>query len=173
MLFGDWMRAPRRLRLVFVSVMLLLTAALGGLGWRLIEQEREIAHHNMAERPQPAADLLSGADRTLRILKSVDWRGVSGLFFSPDVKYLTYDLPRTEGRPERDVHLISVDGSSEIDTVAHAANDVAMGWSPDGKWLVFATDRGGSTDIWGLPIVNGKPSGRAELLRSNIAVAPA
>ena len=123
------------------------------------------------DRTQQIA-LISVPDGALRVLKSVDWRGAGGLFFSPDGKYLAYDLPQREGRPERDVFYLSVDGSQEIHAVAHPANDTMMGWSPDGKWLLFASDRRGLTDLWGLPFAEGKPHGAPELLRANLSIAP-
>jgi Tol biopolymer transport system component len=116
--------------------------------------------------------LVSIADGSLRVLKSVDWRGAAGLFFSPDGKHLAYDLPQNEAGAERDVFVLSIDGESEIRAVEHPSNDVMMGWSPDGKWLVFASDRTGSTDLWGLPFAQSKAQGAPQLLRANIPMGP-
>ena len=40
--------------------------------------------------------LVSAQDGLLRVLKSVDWRGTSGMFFYSDGKYVAYDLPAAE-----------------------------------------------------------------------------
>jgi signal transduction histidine kinase len=61
------------LRIVFLSVMLLLAATLGWLGWRLLEQERQLASQRLAEQRESAADLavaalekqISSVERTL------------------------------------------------------------------------------------------------------------
>jgi Tol biopolymer transport system component len=116
--------------------------------------------------------VVSIPDGSLQVLKSVDWRAAAGIFFSPDGKYLGYDLPQKDAGPERDVFVLSVDGQGEIRAVGHPSNDVMMGWSPDGKWLLFASDRTGSTDLWGLPFAQGKAQGAPELLRTNIPMAP-
>jgi len=83
--------------------------------------------------------LISVADGSLRVLKSPDWRGASRVFFSPDGKQLGYDLPESDTRQQRDVFVISLDGAAEIRAVADRANDIMMGWSPDGRWLAPAS----------------------------------
>jgi Tol biopolymer transport system component len=113
--------------------------------------------------------IVSIADGSFRALKSLDWREPSGLFFSPDGKYLGYDHQQNNTGSERDVSVLSLDGSREIRPVAHPANDVMMGWSPDGKWLLFASDRTGSMGLWGMPFADGKPQAAPQLLRSEIA----
>ena len=115
--------------------------------------------------------LISVPDGSLRVLKSVDWRGAGRIYFSPDGKYVGYDLAQSEGSPERDVFVMSVDGSREIHAVEHPSNDLMMGWSPDGKWLLFVSDRSGSMDLWGQALSDGKPLGAPERLRASIPVA--
>src|SRR6185437_5386638 len=95
--------------------------------------------------------LISVRDGSLRVLKSVDWRGAKRLLFSPDGKYLGYDLPESDGSQQRDIFVMAIDGSREIPAVIHRGQDTMMGWSPDGKRLLFASDRTGSMDLWSLP----------------------
>jgi Tol biopolymer transport system component len=116
--------------------------------------------------------LVSVSTGVLRVLKSVDWRGAGGVSFSPDGKYLGFDLPQHDNQSERDVFVLAVDGTREVHAVAHPSDDVMMGWSPDGRWLLFASDRTGSTSIWGLPFYDGKPQGAAESLKADIAAHP-
>jgi Tol biopolymer transport system component len=111
--------------------------------------------------------LVATAGGSFRVLKSVDWRGPTKLFLSPDGKYLAYDLPAGEAGGQRDVFLLAIDGSREI-AVAHPANDVVMGWAPDGKQLLFASDRTGSMSVWMLPVADGKPQGVPELIKTDI-----
>ena len=103
--------------------------------------------------------LVAVKDGSLRVLKSVDGRGSSRLFFSPDSKYLAYDLPTSDTENRRDVFVLAIDGSREIPAVVHPSNDVLMGWSPDGRRLLFTSDRTGSTGLWALAFVDGKPQG--------------
>jgi hypothetical protein len=61
------------------------------------------------------------------VLKSIDWRLSSKLFFSPDGKYLAYDMPAAETSDQRDVFVLAVDGSREVSAVVHPSDDVVMG----------------------------------------------
>jgi len=112
--------------------------------------------------------LVAIQDGTLRVLKSVGWRGATRLFFSPDGKYLAFDLPASDATEQRDVFVLTIDGSREIPVVAHPSQDVLLGWSPDGKRLLFASDRSGSTGLWSLAFADGRPQGAPELLKPEI-----
>jgi Tol biopolymer transport system component len=52
--------------------------------------------------------------------------------------------------------------------VSNPNQDIAMGWSPDGRHLLFASDRTGSMGLWAVPVHDGKPQGQPELLKANI-----
>jgi len=108
-------------------------------------------------------------DGLLRVLKSTDWGGATNtkILFSPDGRYVAYDLPDGEPHKPRDVFILAVDGSREVPAVVNPAADRIMGWSPDGKRLLFASDRGGTVGLWALPVANGKPQGAPELIKSN------
>jgi Tol biopolymer transport system component len=112
--------------------------------------------------------LIALQDGSLRVLKSVDWRGATRLIFSPDSKNLAFDLPASDTAEQRDIFTLTIDGSRETAVVAHPGEDVLMGWSPEGKRLLFTSDRGGSMDLWSLAITDGKPAGAPELLRRDI-----
>jgi Tol biopolymer transport system component len=43
-----------------------------------------------------------------------------------------------------------------------------MGWSPDGKRLLFASNRTGPTSLWSVPFADGKVEGQAEIIRANV-----
>jgi Tol biopolymer transport system component len=116
--------------------------------------------------------VLSVANGRLRVLKSVGWRGSTRVLFSPDGQYLAYHLPAAPDSDIRDIFVLSVDGSRETPAVVHAANDVLAGWSPDGKHLLFTSDRRGSFGLWSLPFANGKPQGEPELVRPNFGGGP-
>ena len=114
--------------------------------------------------------LVSPADGTMRVLKSLDWRGVERLSFSPDGKYLGFDVAVSDtDSDERDVFVIAVDGSRERKVVDNPGYDSMMGWSPDGRTLLFASSRTGTIGLWGAPIDNGAPTGPAFPIKSDIA----
>jgi len=88
--------------------------------------------------------------------------------FSPDGKFIAYDSPQ-EGSPRnRDIFLLSEDGSREVRLVEHPALDYVLGWTPDGKNLLFASERTGSRSAWLIPVVDGKPQGSPGMIKQDI-----
>ena len=111
---------------------------------------------------------ISVEDGSARVLKTMDWRSPQTLVISPDGRYVAYDFPRREDSPERDIFLLAADGSRDEVLVAHPDNDIVLGWTPDGKRLLFASDRTGRMGIWALPMAEGKALASPELVRSNV-----
>ncbi len=127
-----------------------------------------IAVHLVRKSSGGEISLVKVQDGSLRTLKSVGWRGPDKIFFSPDSKYIAYDLPTDDTSAQRDVFVIAVDGNSETPAVVHPAHEVIMGWSPDGDQLLFSSDRTGSTALWALSVTDGKPHGAPVLLKPDI-----
>ncbi len=48
------------------------------------------------------------------------------------------------------------------------AIDFVLDWSPDGKYVLFASNRTGTFDIWVQGIADGRPVGKPELIKRNI-----
>jgi Tol biopolymer transport system component len=104
---------------------------------------------------------------TLRVLSSGP--GDGHVFFSPDGKFLAIARSSAERpTPDLDVYIVAVDGSGEAKAVVNPGQDTVMGWSPDGKILLFASDRTGSSSLWGIRVADGKPHGTPMLLRPDI-----
>jgi Tol biopolymer transport system component len=127
----------------------------------------------VAERKDRSVQIavVGARDGALRVLKSVSWRGPTKLFFSPDNKYLAYDLPASDTALQRDVFIIAVDGSQDTPVLVNTANEVVMGWSPDGRHLLFASDRTGAVGLWALSVANGKAATAPKLLKPDIGKA--
>ena len=114
--------------------------------------------------------VISVHDGALRVMKSSEWSGSIELFFSPDGKYLGFDAPVGETtKAPRDVFIMAIDGSRQIAAATGSSHDTMMGWSPDGKHLLFASDRGGTVGLWAVPIADGRPQGKPELMKSDIS----
>src|ERR1051326_8167238 len=112
--------------------------------------------------------LISAADGSIRVLKSIDWRGTGRIFFSPDGRFIGYDLPTADNIRQHDLLVLVVDGSHETVAVRHPSLNFMMGWSPDGKWLLFASDRTGAMGLGGIAMPDGKAKGAAELIRPDV-----
>ena len=119
--------------------------------------------------------LVSVADGSVRVLKTLDkyygpklpsWYTPENMNFSPDGRYIVYDFPQKED--SHDISLMSTDGSSEIPLVEHPAHDYVLGWAPDGKNILFASDRTGTRDVWVIQIADGELQREPELVKSDI-----
>lgn len=102
-----------------------------------------------------------------RVLKSFDWRDPGHASFSPDGRFVAYDFPPDVDVPNRDLFVLSVDGTSEVRIVSSPADDRIIGWHPDGS-ILFTSDRNGTPGVWRLPMSDGRPAGPAELLKADI-----
>ncbi|MBI5084197.1 MAG: PD40 domain-containing protein [Acidobacteria bacterium] len=110
---------------------------------------------------------LIGADNgQLRVLKTVDWRGPSKLFFSPDGRQIVYDLPVSDASPHRSLFILDIDGSHETAVVENPSLNLIMGWAPDGQTVVFSSDRTGTMALYALGIANGKAQGQPRQVKA-------
>ncbi len=86
-----------------------------------------------------------------------------GASWSPHNHRIAY--ARRLGIPfQVDVWTIPVTGGTPVSVTSDVATDWSPTWSPDGKYLYFASDRGGSMNLWRVPIdeVSGKTLGEPE-----------
>ncbi len=98
---------------------------------------------------------------------------VRGTRLSPDARYVAYGLPAEGGSDKQDIFVVEIASEQETPLVQHSADDRPLGWTPDGRHLLFASDRMGSWDAWLLPVADGKAQGVPELVARNLgAVAP-
>jgi Tol biopolymer transport system component len=117
--------------------------------------------------------MVSTADGTMRVLRSSsDWRRANVMAFSPDGRYLAYDRGPTLDSNQRDVFVLATDGGRETVAVANAADDVPIGWTPDGKDLLFASDRNGTRGVWAVPMTEGQSDGAPRLIKGDISGQP-
>lgn len=112
--------------------------------------------------------LVSVADGASTPLRSLSWIYPKRMDFSPDGRSLIYDNASEPGSYERDIFLLSPDGSAETRLQAGPANDLFPLWSPTGDAVIFSSDRSGKPGIWSMPVVEGKPSGDPQLLADDM-----
>jgi Tol biopolymer transport system component len=112
--------------------------------------------------------LVSVADGAVHVLKTLDSRAPQKASISPDGRYIVYDLPPKEGISNRDIFLLEIDGKRESPLVEHPANDVYPIWTPDGKHILFVSDRTGSMGLWITSVAEGKPLGSPELIKQDV-----
>jgi Tol biopolymer transport system component len=112
--------------------------------------------------------LVGAADGVVRPLKTIGWRGADKGHFSPDSRYVAYDLPASETGHQRDVFVMAIDGSRETCVVESPADDRVMGWSANGHGLLFSSDRSGKVGLYAVPMQDGRVAGLPSMLKPDI-----
>jgi Tol biopolymer transport system component len=147
------------------------TLLLGVYGWS--PDGQYLAATVFQENRTSQLVLVSVADASVRVVRtqvaktlnaSGQWDQMS---FSPDGRFVAFDLSPQGGWHPRDIFAMSVEGGPEIPLVQHAANDLLLDWTPDGRGVFFASDRSGHWDLWVIQVSDGQPRGSPELVKPN------
>jgi len=88
--------------------------------------------------------------------------------WSPHGQRIAYWAAIAEGRGQgqRDIWTVPANGGPPISVTSDAALDINPVWSPDGRFLYFSSDRGGSISLWRTPVdeATGRVLGPPEAL---------
>jgi Tol biopolymer transport system component len=85
--------------------------------------------------------------------------------FSPDGT-LIVGMKRNE--KNTDIYVWRVDGGGETRITDHPADDEYPLWSPDGKSIVFISNRAKTVDLWAVPMEDSRPTGEPIRLQADI-----
>jgi len=85
---------------------------------------------------------------------------------SPDGRYVAFHDGPEDGK--RDIYVMAIEGGSPVALSDHPAEDKEPRWSPDGKHIVFLSDRQGSWGLWEIPVNEGKAAGPAFLIKEGL-----
>jgi serine/threonine-protein kinase len=112
--------------------------------------------------------LVSIEDGSTRPVKELG--SVSPMFasISPDSEFIVYDAPQQNDAVNRDVFIVRSDGSDDHRLIEHPADDAQPVWSPDGRTVLFASNRGGTNDIWSISVDGGFATGQPVPIHRNI-----
>jgi len=112
--------------------------------------------------------LVSSRDASVRLLKNSGERGLARPRFSPDGRYIAYALQQAPESGEYDIFVLALEGGREIPLVQHPANDVYPDWTPDGKRVLFFSNRTGTMGAWWIQVAEGQPQGTPELIKPDL-----
>jgi Tol biopolymer transport system component len=107
-------------------------------------------------------------DGSVRVLQTLDGLTTTKMGFSPDGRFIAYDAPARRPGARRDVFVLPLEGGHEIPVVEHMADDFFLGWAPDGRRVLFISDRTGSPGIWMVRVSQGRPRGDPEPVRLDV-----
>lgn len=108
-------------------------------------------------------------DGSVQLIKTL-----TGEFFgttvrlSPDAKYIAYEMLSKDAPEKHDIFVVEIDSKQETLLVGHQADDRLLDWAPDGRQILFSSDRMGSWSTWLLPVAKGQAQGTPELVARNI-----
>jgi Tol biopolymer transport system component len=108
------------------------------------------------------------ADGSIQVLKSIDRCFPFHMSLSPDGKQIVYDVPLRGEANGGDIFLLSTDTASEAPLVEDPSYDLCPVWTPDGKGVIFASDRTGTLGLWGVQVADGKPEGQPKLVKADV-----
>ncbi len=111
---------------------------------------------------------LVSTDGSLTILKTLGTHRPASLALSPDGRYVAFGYPPAEGEETHDVFVLATDGSEEIPIAPHPTDDEMPMWTPNGRRIVFTSDRSGQRGLWAVPWEDGRVQGEPELVQPNL-----
>jgi Tol biopolymer transport system component len=112
--------------------------------------------------------LVSAETGEARILRSLDRLTPTMAAFSPDGRYIAYDVPSAGPTGPRSVRVVSADGARDSRVTDGGSDDRLAGWHADGRLLLFRTDHAARPALWSLPMERGRAAGPLRLLRSDV-----
>jgi len=72
---------------------------------------------------------------------------------------------RDKGLRDGRIPRVAADGSRRALVVGGPSHDVVCGWAPDGRSLLFQSDRGGRMGLGRVPIEDGRPADAPLMVR--------
>ncbi len=111
--------------------------------------------------------LVSVGDGAIREIHSFEKRLFTNWArFSPDGELIAFDVRPAPMESSGNLSLYSLDQGKVIASISHPSDDRLMGWMPDGKWLLFCSDRDGGHGLWAVPVRGKKLGAPVRLLPS-------
>jgi Tol biopolymer transport system component len=127
----------------------------------LVTETQDAAHHTSWQ-----IVLLDAKNGMQRTVISRDGSATRSRL-SPDGKFLAYELAGVKPDKQNDIAVVPVAGGQEKRVVVDPASEVLLGWSPDGRNILFTSDRTGERGLYAIPFINGSTQGAPRLLKRN------
>ena len=109
--------------------------------------------------------LVAVADGSAKLLKAVGKGPSPGGVFSPDGRYVAWATK--EG-----LSLFDLQSGTESPLIPDRTNHEVLGWAPDGKHILFSSERSGSADAWLIAVAGGKALGKPIFVKKDWGSRP-
>ena len=109
--------------------------------------------------------LVAVADGSTKLLKAMGKGRSPGGVFSPDGRYIAWAT--REG-----LSLFELQTGTESPLIPDRSNHSVLGWAPDGKHILFSSERSGSADAWLVAVAGGKAQGEPIFIKKDWGFLP-
>ena len=109
--------------------------------------------------------LVAVADGSAKLLKALGKDLFRGGVFSPDGRYVAWAT--REG-----LSLFDLQSGTESPLIQDRSNHRVLGWAPDGKHILFSSERSGSADAWLVAVAGGKALGEPVFVKKDLGTRP-
>ena len=99
--------------------------------------------------------LLDVNDESEQVLLTLSEPRPDSAQLSPSGRYVAW-ARRTSNNSERDIFVLDIQTQTVVCIEEAPANDMFPEWTPDGRWIVFVSDRGGGRGLWAIRWLNGQ-----------------
>ena len=119
-------------------------------------------------RGQDELLVISAENGSTSLLKTFEKGDPYEFLFSPDGRFVAYSKTGEDREENRDIFAVDVTTGNERALVRHPANDHLLGWAPNGKHVLFDSDRSGTQGAWLLPVDGGRANGAPWLVKPDM-----
>ena len=116
--------------------------------------------------------LISLGTGELKVLKTLGPRVAGGVSLSSDGAFVAYDAPARPDVAQRDAFVLPTSGGPEVRVVDGPEGDGVVGWSPDGRQLIYVSEGRGDSTLRAQPLAAGRVSGPSVVLHKEIRGYP-
>jgi Tol biopolymer transport system component len=137
------------------------------LGW-LPEGNSILAYFERSKKLAKIS-VADGSVKNLDNLQNMPSIDISSGMLSPGARYVACQGTRVPRQWE--IIIVPLAGGEVVPLTSDKGIQQLLGWDAEGRSVLFASDRGGSYDLWRAEVLNGKPTGKIEQIRPDIGVA--
>jgi Tol biopolymer transport system component len=118
---------------------------------------------------------LSVADKKVRMVKTfkgnmANTNAPMNFRISPDGRTIAYDYHSGQNPKNRDIFLLSADGTHEQRLIEHPAFDFVCDWTADGRHFLFGSDRTGDPGLWIAQVKEGRVLENPNLIKADMGM---